>query len=402
MKNKELKMNKKNDEIMKNSAEISSVAKRIVEVLKSFGVAAEVFDVCEGPTVLRVKIMLSPGVMYSQVTELRENLRRALEVKSLRIEAPIPGEEYVGIEVPKEEHDKVSFVDTVLPAVSQCIIQRDKFNTLPIVIGKGVNDKTILSDLASLPHLIVGGASGQGKSEFLHTLICGLIASRSPDDVQFLITDSKRDEYSQYNGLPHLIEPVITDSSRIISALHWAVAETEKRLKMFAKASVRNIADFNSRGSMPQGYIFDDEWLDESDESLPKGVPYIVIVIDDFSGLMENVRGEIEQNITLLTGRARVAGIHLVLVTQRSDADVLPETILFNVPGRIAFKTISSSDSESILDDTGAEDLIGKGDCLFRRKDGIICRAQAPYIGDAEIEAIIAEVTRKWGDRCFE
>lgn len=392
-------MSNKNNETTKNSAEITSVAKRIVEVLKSFGVAAEVFDVCEGPTVLRVKIMLSPGAMYSQVTELRENLRRALEVKSLRIEAPIPGEEYVGIEVPKEEHDKVSFVDTVLPAVSQCIIQRDKFNTLPIVIGKGVNDKTILSDLASLPHLIVGGALGQGNSEFLHTLICGLIASRSPDDVQFLIADLKCDEYSRYNGLPHLVIPVIREERKVVFALHWAVTEMEKRLKMFAKARVGNIAGFNLRGLVPQGYIFDDESLGESDESLPKGVPYIVIVIDDFSGLMENVREEIEQNITLLTGRARAAGIHLVLVTQWSDADVLPETILFNVPGRIAFKTISSSDSESIIDDTGAEELMGKGDCLFRRKDGIICRVQAPYIGDAEIEAVIAEAKRKWGDK---
>lgn len=395
-------MNKKNDEIMKSSAEITSVAKRIVEVLTSFGVAAEVFDVCEGPTVLRVKIMLSPGVMYSQVTELSENLRHALSVKSLRIEAPIPGEEYIGIEVPKEEYDKVSFVDTVLPAMSQCIIQRDKFNTLPIVVGKGVDGKTILSDLASLPHLIVGGASGRGKSAFLHSLICGLIASRSPDDVQFLIADSKRNEYSQYGGLPHLIEPVITDSSRIVSALHWAVTEMEKRLKMFARARVRNIADFNSRGLVSQDYIFDDESLGESDESLPKGVPYIVIAIDDFAGLMKNVREKIEQDITLLTGRARAAGIHLVLVTQRSDANVLPETILFNVPGRIAFKTTSSSDSESILDITGAEYLIGKGDCLFRRKDGIICRAQAPYIGDAEIEAVIAEAKRKWGDKCSE
>ena len=386
---------------MNNKNEITPVAKRIVEVLTSFGVAAEVFDVCEGPTVLRVKIMLSPGVMYSQVTELSENLRHALSVKSLRIEAPIPGEEYIGIEVPKEEYDKISFVDTVvLPAASQCIIQREKFNILPIVIGKGVDGKTILSDLASLPHLIVGGASGQGKSAFLHSLICGLIASRSPDDVQFLIADSKCDEYSRYNGLPHLIAPIIT--SRIISALRWAVTEMEKRLKMFAKARVRNIADFNSRGSVPQGYIFDDESLGEFDESLPKGVPYIVIVIDDFSGLMKNVREKIEQDITLLTGRARAAGIHLVLVTQRSDVDVLPEKILFNVPGRIAFKTISSSASESILDNTGAEELIGKGDCLFRRKDGIICRAQAPYIGDAEIEAVIAEAKRKWGDKCSE
>lgn len=282
------------------------------------------------------------------------------------------------------------------------VAKEDKFNTLPIVIGKGVDGKTILSDLASLPHLIVGGASGQGKSAFLHSLICCLISSRSPDDVQFLIADSKCVEYSQYGGLPHLIEPVITDSSRIISALRWAVTEMEKRLKMFARARVKNIADFNSRELVSQDYIFDDESLGESDESLPKGVPYIVIAIDDFAGLMKNVREKIEQDITLLTGRARAAGIHLVLVTQRSDVDVLPKTILFNVPGRIAFKTISSSDSESILDDTGAEELMGKGDCLFRRKDGIICRAQAPYIGDAEIEAVIAEAKRKWGDKCSE
>ena len=374
-----------------------AAVKRLVLELARFGVVAKVVDVCEGPTVMRIKIELPPGVKYSKMTEVSNNLQCALEAKSLRIEAPIPGERYVGIEVAKEESEKVSFADTVLPKVSHCTIQREKFNNLPVVVGKGVDGKTIVADLATMPHLIVGGASGQGKPQFMHSFICGLVASRSPGDVQFIIADTKCVEYSQYDGLPHLVVPVITDSNRIVFALHWAVAEMEKRLKMFAKAHVRNIADFNSREPVPQSDFFDDEGQTEQDVSLPKSVPYIVIAIDDFADAMAAVGDEIELDIARLAALARATGIHLVLVTQRPDAEVLPGTIRANVPGRIAFRTANSFDSEMILDDTGAEHLIGKGDCLFKRNDGIVCRAQTPYIGDAEIDAIVAEAKQKWG-----
>lgn len=301
------------------------------------------------------------------------------------------------IYVVKEEQEEVSFADTVLPKVSHCIIQREKFNNLPVVIGKGVDGKTIVADLASIPHLIVGGASGQGKSQFMHSFICGLVANRSPGDVQFIIADTKCVEYSRYGGLPHLVVPIITDNREIVFALNWAVTEMEKRLMMFTKARVRNITDFNLRSSTPQIDLLGDAGQTERDASLPKSIPYIVIAIDDFADVVENVRDEIEPDIARLTALARVVGIHLVLVTQRPDAEVLTGTIKANVPGRIAFRTASSLDSEAILDDTGAEHLIGKGDCLFRRNDGIVCRAQTPYIGDAEIEAIVAEAKQKWG-----
>jgi S-DNA-T family DNA segregation ATPase FtsK/SpoIIIE len=201
----------------------------------------------------------------------------------------------------------------------------------------------------------------------------------------------------QYDGLPHLVVPVITDNSRIVFALRWAVAEMEDRLMMFAKAGFRNIVDFNSRESMPQSNMFSEDGQAEHDLSLPKSVPYIVIAIDDFADAMENVKDEIEPEIARLTATARAAGIHLVLVTQRPDAKVLTETIRANVPGRIAFRTANSVDSEVILDDSGAEHLIGNGDCLFKRKDGTVCRAQAPYIGDAEIDEIVVDAKQKWG-----
>ena len=377
-----------------------AMAKRLVEVLAEFGVAAKVVDVCEGPTVMRIKIELPPGVKYSEMTELRDNLQGALHTKSLRIEAPIPGEEYIGIETAKEEPENVSFANTVLPEVPQVIMRREKVSNLPVVVGKGVDGKTIVADLASMPHLIVGGASGQGKSRFIHSFICGFVANCSPDDVQFIIADTKCVEYLHYNVLPHLVVPVIADNRKIVFALHWAVAEMEKRLKMFAKVRVRNISDFNTRGLVPQSDMFGDDGQTGPDASLPKSVPYIVIVIDDFADAMESAREEIEPEVARLTAKARAAGIHLVLVTQRPDAKVLTETISANVPGRIAFKTASSIDSEVILDDSGAERLISKGDCLFRRKDGIVCRAQAPYIGDVEIDEIVADAKRRWGVMC--
>ena len=375
-----------------------AMARRIVEALCILGIDANVVGICEGPTFTRVKLTLPPGCKYSRVTDVCDNLQGVLHAKSLRIEAPISGEEYVGIEVAKEKPEKVTFANMVLPEVPQVAMRRELFYILPVVVGKGVNGKTIAADLVSMPHLIVGGASGQGKSQFMHSFICGLVASRSPDNVQFIIADTKCVEYSKYDGLPHLVVPIITDNSRIAFALHWAVAEMEKRLKMFTMAYVRNIADFNSRSPMPRSDMFADDGQTERDESLPKSIPYIVIAIDDFADAMENMRDEIEPAIARLAAKARAAGIHLVLVTQRPDAKELPRTISANVPGRIAFRTASSADSEVILDDIGAEHLIGKGDCLFKRNDGIICRAQAPEISDAEIEAIVVEAKQKWGE----
>ena len=377
----------------------NAVSGRLVEALAGIGIGAKVVDVHEGPTFTRVKIDLPPGVKYSKVTDVCANLQSGFHAKSLRIEAPIPGEEYVAVEIAKEKPEKVSFADAVLSEVSQVIMRHEVINNLPVVVGKGVDGKTIVADLSLMPHLIVGGAPDQGTSHFIHSFICGLIARRSPEEVQFIIADTKCMGYSQYDGLPHLVAPVMTDNSRTVFALHWAVCEMEKRLKLFAKARVRNIADFNSRMPVANCDMFsDDEELGRG-SSLPKTIPYIVIVIDDFADAMAEVNAEIEPDISRLTAKARAAGIHLVLVTQRPDAEVFTGTIKANVPGRITFKMASSSDSEEILDDVGAEQLIGNGDCLFKRKDGVICRAQAPEIGDTEIEAIVAEAKRKHGEK---
>lgn len=371
-----------------------AMARRLVEELGNSGIDAKVVDVCEGPTVVRIKIELPPGVKYSQVTDLCDNLQFSFHVKSLRIEAPVPGEEYVGIEIPKQVPEEVSFADTVLPEALP-ILQSVVVNKLPVVVGKGVDGKTIVDDLAAMPHLIVGGAPGEGKAQFMHSFLCGLIANRSPEDVRFIIADTKCVEYSQYEGLPHLDVPVITDNRKIVFALRWAVTEMENRLKMFARARVRNIEDFNLRSPMPQSDMFGDDGQTGINASLPKSVPYIVIVMDDFADAVETAKDEIVPDVARLTAKARAAGIHLVLVTQRPDSKVLPGTIKANVPGRLAFKTASSSDSRLIFDDTGAEHLIGEGDCLFRRKDGIVCRAQAPEISEWEIDEIVAEAKAK-------
>ena len=381
------------------AAEIESrhgaLAKRLVEALAVRGVEVKIVDVSEGPTVMRFKFELPSGVRYSTLTELCDEIQCALALKSLRIEAPIPGEEYVGIEVPKDNPEKLTFGDTVYPSLLNAELFQGKV-ALPFVVGKGVDGRIIAADLSPIPHLIIGGAIGQGKSCFVHSLLCGLIASRSPEEVQFIIADTKYVEYTQYEELPHLVVPVITDNRKIVFALHWAVAEMEKRLTVFAQARARNIADFNSRGTIPHSEMFDYDGRVASDASLPKSMPYIVIVIDDFADAMDNVKSEIESDIQRITQKARAAGIHIVLATNRPGEDVLPGGIRANVPGRIAFKTASEEDSRILVDEDGAERLLGKGDCLFRRKDGLLCRVQTPDISDAEIAAVVAEAKRKY------
>ena len=371
------------------------LVRRLVEELVNSGVAAKIIDVCEGPTVTRIRIELPPGVKYSKMEELRDHIQFALQTESLRIEAPIPGERYVGVEIQKETLENVTFADMVLPVVADAKMNRGKM-ALPVVVGKGVDGKTIVEDLAMTPHLIVGGAPGQGKNHFMHSFLNGLIANLSPDEVQFIVADFKYIEYSQYVGLPHLAVPVLTDKRKIVFALHWAVSEMEKRLNMFICAKVRNIADFNSRNTSNHGDILADNGDAEHEVTLPKSIPYIVIVIDDFADAMEQVGKEILSDVQHLAALARAVGIHLVLVTQRPDAKVLPDAIKAKVPGRIVFRTACGDDSEIVLGETGAEHLIGKGDCLFKGRDGRIRRAQTPAISDAEIDAIVAEAKSKY------
>ena len=364
-----------------DTGNVGEMTRRLIDTLKIFGVDAALEYTVEGPVVTKYAIRLAPGTRYSAVTNISDNLMGALHAKSLRIEAPIPGEEFVGIEVPNRSPAGISFRE---------IIESDAWKKskgeLPLLFGKRADGTELVADLASMPHMLVAGATGQGKSVCLNALINGLLMTKTPEQLKLIMVDPKSVEFSAYASLPHLIVPVITDNKKVVFSLRWAVQEMEKRLKLFARAKVRNIYDFNHRPSFTQTDMFGDDSAVGSD--MPKTVPYIVIIIDEVADLMASNGKEVTPDIARLTAKARAAGIHLILATQRPDAKIITGTIKANIPGRVAFKTSQAIDSRTILDESGAESLIGKGDMLFKGKDGLLVRAQGAWISDDEITRI--------------
>ena len=359
-------------------SDVGEMSAQLINTLKIFNVDATLKYTVQGPVVTKYAISLSPGTRYSAVTNISNELMGALHAKSLRIEAPIPGEENVGIEVPNKKPAGISFRE---------IFESDTWKTskaeLPLLFGKDAAGRELVADLASMPHMLVAGATGQGKSVCLNSLICGLLMTRTPDQLKLIMVDPKMVEFTPYAAIPHLIVPVITENRKVVFSLHWAVAEMEKRLKLFARARVRNIYDFNHRKQFTQTDMFGDDTAVGSD--MPRTIPYIVIIIDEAADLIGQCGKEVNPDIQRITQKARAAGIHLILATQRPDAKIITGTIKANIPGRVAFKTSSSVDSRTILDETGAENLIGKGDMLFRGKDNVLVRAQGAWISDEEI-----------------
>ena len=362
--------------------DVDEMTHRLIDTLKLFGIDASLAYTVQGPVVTKYALKLAPGVRYSAVTNISDNLMGALHAKSLRIEAPIPGEECVGVEVPNRSPAGISFRE---------IIESDAWRKfkgeLPLLFGKDAAGKELVADLASMPHMLVAGATGQGKSVCLNAIINGLLMTKTPEQLKLIMVDPKSVEFTAYATLPHLIVPVITDNKKVVFSLHWAVAEMEKRLKLFARARVRNIYDFNNRLQFTQTDMFGGDSAVGSD--MPRTVPYIVIIIDEVADLMSTSAKEVVPDISRLTAKARAAGIHLILATQRPDAKVITGTIKANIPGRVAFKTATSIDSRTILDDTGAENLIGRGDMLFKSKDGMLIRAQGAWISDPEIANVV-------------
>ena len=362
--------------------DVKLMAQKLIDTLKIFGIDAELDYKVEGPVVTKYALKLAPGVRYSAVTNISDNLMGALHAKSLRIEAPIPGEECIGIEVPNRTPAGISFREII-----ESPAWRNFKGELPLLFGKDATGRELVADLASMPHMLVAGATGQGKSVCLNAIINGLLMTKTPEQLKLIMVDPKSVEFSAYVTLPHLIVPVIADNKKVVFSLQWAVTEMEKRLKLFARAKVKNIYDFNHRLQFTQTDMFG---ADEAvGSSMPKSVPYIVIIIDEVADLMASCAKDVVPYISRLTAKARAAGIHLILATQRPDAKVITGTIKANIPGRVAFKTASSVDSRTILDDTGAENLIGRGDMLFRGKDGNLTRAQGALISDDEIEAVV-------------
>ena len=386
--------------------DVAAIGLKLIETLTIFGVEATLLKAIQGPVVTQYVLSLAPGTRPEKVESLQNTLMMAMKAKSLRIQAPIPGEDAVGIEMPNKTAAGVSFREliesetwkknTALGKHGQA-----KYN-LPLLLGKDAAGHDLISDLATMPHMLVAGATGQGKSVCLNSIINGLLMCRTPEQLKLIMVDPKCVEFSSYASLPHLLVPVITDTRKVVYSLRWAVVEMEKRLKMFARAGKRNIVDFNSRDILTQPDMFGGD--ETGTDDMPRTVPYIVIIIDEVADLMASAGKEVEPEIARLTAKARAAGIHVILATQRPDTKVITGTIKSNIPGRIAFKTSSSIDSRTILDATGAESLIGRGDMLFKTKEGILIRAQGAWVSDPEIGRItdfIAEHANVQFDKTF-
>ena len=339
----------------------------IEETLSHFGISAHVVDVFVGPVVTRYELKPAAGVKLSRIEALSDDLALALAARTLRIEAPIPGKSVVGIEIPNLAIGLVSVRD-----VAESAEFKGSPSKLTVALGKDVAGGAIVTDLAKLPHLLIAGQTGSGKSVCIGAILTSLLLQSTPDDVRILIGDLKRVDFPGFNGVPHLVVPVMHDSPQILNALYWTTSEMDRRYRLFARANARNIASYNEK------HTGQDR------------VPYIVFIIDELADLMLQAPIQVEKQITRVAQLARATGIHLVLGTQRPSVDVITGLIKANVPARIAFATASAVDSRTIIDMTGAEKLLGRGDMLWLAPDAAKpVRAQGAFVSDAEIEQVI-------------
>ena len=366
--------------------ELREVAAELQGTLEDFGVMASVVGWVEGPTVTLFKVDLPSGVRVSKVTNLTDDIALALAAPGVRIFAPIPGTNYVGIEVPNRNRQMVYLPD-VLAAAGP--------GPLQVAIGEDVEGHAIVHDLAKMPHVLIAGTTGSGKSVEVNSMIMSILMRATPAEVRFIMVDPKRVEFAPYEGIPHLYVPVVTECREASSALSWAVAEMERRLKMFSKCGVRNFITFNEKARAAQAA---DEAAEKRGEEPPENlygepIPYIVIVIDELADLMMNVGKEVEFSISRIAQLARAAGIHLIIATQRPSTNVVTGLIKANITCRIGLTVASGIDSRVILDSTGAENLIGMGDMLLAKPEyPKPIRIQGPYIPDDEIAAVVAHL----------
>ncbi len=362
--------------------EIKRNVKIIETTLETFGVACKVVGVNPGPAVTQYELQPGAGVQVKRITALQNDLSLALAAAPLRIEAPIPGKAAVGIEVPNKSASLVTIREVLETAAF-----REGTNKLALGLGNDVSGQSIVADLTRMPHLLIAGATGQGKSVCINALITSLLFQVTPDHLRLLLIDPKRVELTGYNGLPHLALPVLVESHQAAAALRWAVAEMDRRYKLFSAESVRNIAAYNDKATLKQA----------------RSLPYIVIVIDELADLMMVAAGEIEELICRIAQLARAVGIHLIIATQRPSADIITGLIKANIPSRIAFAVGSQVDSRVILDTGGAEKLLGRGDMLYQPVDaGKPTRIQGAFVSDPEVEGVVNFWKSQGGPRYME
>ncbi len=414
-----LEFDEEEDEPEDFSEELLATQTIIIETCRAFGVEVTAGDITRGPTITRYEIYPAIGLRVSRITQLEADLARATKAERINILAPIPGKDTVGIEIANDVKVAVALRE---------LLQDDAFRSskrkIPLALGKDVYGNTVVGDLAAMPHCLVAGATGAGKSVCINSIITSILYKFGPDELRFIMIDPKVVEMQVYAKLPHLVVPVVTDPKRVVGALKWCVNEMERRYKVFAKLGVRNFDSFNDRvrpeveeeviteeeqedldsivdeeavESMARAFedgdlgpIATEEEREEEEFEIPDRFPYIVVIIDELADLMQTAPADVESNIARIAQKARAAGIHLIVATQTPRADVVTGIIKANIPSRIAFQVSSSLDSRVILDNKGAEKLVGKGDMLFLPPGSAkLERCQGAFVSDEEVEQIV-------------
>lgn len=352
-------------------------AEKLIETLESFNIQCNITQISKGPSITRYELQPAPGIKVSKITSLQNDIALNLASADIRIEAPIPGKSAIGIEVPNKEKTDVLFKMLV-----ESKEYKDAQTKIPFALGKDIAGKNIVGNIEKMPHLLVAGATGSGKSVCINSLIMSILYKARPDEVKLILIDPKVVELSVYNGIPHLLIPVVTDPRKAANALNWAVSEMTARYKIFAQNSVRDLSLYNEKM--------------KNENKLEEKMPQIVIIIDELADLMQVAPGEVEECITRIAQLARACGIHLVVATQRPSVDVITGIIKANIPSRIAFAVSSYVDSRTILDASGAEKLLGKGDMLYHPM-GIPkpIRIQGTFISDDEIKRVVEHIAQQ-------
>lgn len=356
--------------------ELKETAMRLQQTLNTFGVKVTITDISQGPSVTRYELQPEQGVKVSKIVGLADDIKLNLAATDIRIEAPIPGKAAIGIEVPNKEN---------MPVALRDLLESGEFKEFPsnlaFAVGKDIAGKTVVSDIAKMPHMLIAGSTGSGKSVCINTLIMSILYKAHPDDVKLIMVDPKVVELSVYNGIPHLLIPVVTDPKKASAALHWGVTEMEDRYRKFADFNVRDLKGYNKKLETMQ---------ESGQETGASKLPQIVIIVDELADLMMVSPGEVEESICRLAQLARAAGIHLIIATQRPSVDVITGLIKANMPSRVAFAVSSGVDSRTILDMNGAEKLLGKGDMLFYPQGySKPARIQGAFVSDKEVSDVV-------------
>lgn len=387
----QIKFLKKNENKKRGDSdqELQETALLLQQTLKTFGVTVTVTNISQGPSVTRYELQLGEGIKVNKIVSLADDIKLNLAAEDIRIEAPIPGKAAVGIELPNKKTSDVLIRDLIESAE-----YKTAASNLTFAVGKDITGKTIVADIAKMPHMLVAGATGSGKSVCINTLIMSILYKAHPDDVKLIMIDPKVVELSVYNGIPHLLIPVVTDPRKANAALQWAVAEMTKRYKAFADFGLRDLKGYNKR-------VEDMQAKGEGAE-LQK-MPQIIVIVDELADLMMVASKEVEESICRLAQLARAAGIHLVIATQRPSVDVITGLIKANMPSRVAFKVTSGVDSRTILDMVGAEKLLGKGDMLFYPQGySKPLRVQGAFVSDQEVSEVVEFLKKNAGDQAYD